>query len=78
MARHVPPSTSLPEQIVLRSEVIDSPLAFARDSLLCLFRVGLIVGYDEPNVQAVPYWEIVPSRFVSILSIISLVRSPRA
>ena len=52
MTRHVPPAQASPEQIVLRAEVIHQPLAFAGDSLLCLFRIGLIVGYDELDVPA--------------------------
>jgi hypothetical protein len=50
--RHVPPAQASPEQIVLRAEVIHPPLAFAGDPLLCLFRIGLIVGYDELDVPA--------------------------
>ena len=52
MMRHLPPAQTSPEQIVLRPEVIHPPLAFAGDPLLCLFRVGLIVGYDELYVTA--------------------------
>ena len=52
MTRHVPLAQASPEQIVLRAEVIHPPLAFAGDSLLCLFRIGLIVGYDELDVPA--------------------------
>ena len=50
VTRHVPPAQASPEQIVLRAEVIHPPLAFAGDPLLCLFRIGLIVGYDELDV----------------------------
>jgi hypothetical protein len=50
MAPHVPPAQASPEQIVLRAEVIHPPLAFAGDPLLCLFSIGLIVGYDELDV----------------------------
>jgi len=39
---------------VLRAEVIHPPLAFAGDPLLGLFRIGLIVGYDELDVPANP------------------------
>jgi hypothetical protein len=35
---------------VLRAEVIHQPLAFTGDPVLCLFRIGLIVGYDELDV----------------------------
>ena len=52
VTRHVPPAQASPEQIVLRAEVIHPPLAFGGDSLLCLFRIGLIVGYDELDVPA--------------------------
>ena len=52
MTRHVPPAQASPEQIVLRAEVIHPPLVFAGDPLLCLFRIGLIVGYDELDVPA--------------------------
>lgn len=52
MARHVPPAQASPEQVVLRAEVIHPPLAFAGDSLLGLFRIGLIVGDDELDVSA--------------------------
>ncbi len=52
MTRPVPPARASPEQIVLRAEVIYQPLAFTRDSLLCLFRIGLIVGYNELDVPA--------------------------
>jgi hypothetical protein len=52
MTRHVPPAQASPEQIVLRAEVIHPPLAFAGDPVLCLFRIGLIVGYDELDVAA--------------------------
>ena len=52
MTRHVPPAQASPEQIVLRAEVIHPPLAFAGDPLLCLFRIGLIVGYNELDVPA--------------------------
>ena len=50
MTRHVPPAQASPEQIALRAEVIHPPLAFAGDPVLCLFRIGLIVGYDELDV----------------------------
>ena len=46
------PAQASPEQIVLRAEVIHPPLAFAGDPLLCLFRIGLIVGYNELDVPA--------------------------
>ena len=52
MTRHVPPAQASPEQIVLRAEVIHLPLAFAGDPLLCLFPIGLIVGYDELDVSS--------------------------
>src|SRR5690349_16108137 len=52
MMRHVPPAQTSPEQIVLRAEVIHQPLAFTGDALLCLIRIGLIVGYDELDVPA--------------------------
>lgn len=52
MKRHVPPAQASPNQIVLCAEVIHSPLAFTRDTLLCLFRIGLIVRYDELDVPA--------------------------
>jgi hypothetical protein len=52
MARHVPPAQASPEQIMLCAEVIHPPLAFTGDTLLRLFRIGLIVGYDELDVPA--------------------------
>ena len=52
VARHVPPAQASPEQIVLRAEVIHPPLAFTGDPLLCLFRIGLIVGHDKLDVPA--------------------------
>ncbi len=52
MPRHVPPAQASPEQIVLRAQVIHPPLAFAGDPLLCLFRIRLIVCYDELDVPA--------------------------
>ena len=52
MTRHVPPAQASLKQIVLRAEVIHPPLAFAGDPLLGLFRIGLIVGYDELDVPA--------------------------
>lgn len=51
VARHVPPAQASPEQIVLRAEVIHPPLPFTGNPLLRLFRIGLIVGYDELNVS---------------------------
>src|SRR6202140_5576145 len=47
MTRHVPPAQAPPKQIVLPPEVIHPPLAFAGDPLLCLFRIRLVVGYNE-------------------------------
>ena len=52
MTRHVPPAQASPEQIVFRAKVIHPLLAFAGDPVLCLFRIGLIVGYDELVVPA--------------------------
>lgn len=52
MTRYVPPAQASLEQIALRAEVIHQPLAFAGDPLLCLSRIGLIVGYDELDVPA--------------------------
>ena len=52
MTRHVPPAQASPEQIALRAKVIHQPLALAGDSLLCLFGIGLIVGYNELDVPA--------------------------
>ena len=52
MTRHVPPAQVSSEQIVLRTEVVHPPLAFAGDSLLCLFCIGLILSYDELDVPA--------------------------
>src|SRR5690606_29032333 len=49
---HVPPAQPLPEQIVLRAEVVDMPLAFAGDPAPRLFRIGLVVGYDELDVPS--------------------------
>ena len=52
MTRHVPPAQASLEQIVLRAEIIHPPSAFAGDAVLCLFCIGLIVGYDELDVPA--------------------------
>ena len=52
MVRHVPRAQASPEEIVLRAEVIHPPLAFTGDPLLCLFRIGLIVRYDELDVTS--------------------------
>ena len=56
VTRHVPPAQASPEQIVFRPKVIHPPLTLAGDSLLCLFCIGLIVGYHELDV---------PSEFLS-------------
>ncbi len=52
MTRHVPPAQASLEQIVLRAQVVHLPLAFAGDPLLCLLRIGLIVGHDELDVPS--------------------------
>ncbi len=52
MKRHVPPAQASSEQIVLRAEIVHEPLALTGDTLLSLFGIGLIVGYDELDVPA--------------------------
>ena len=52
MMRHVSPAQTSSQQIVFRAQVVHQPLAFTGNTLLGLFRIRLIVCYDELDVPA--------------------------
>src|SRR3546814_18666866 len=51
VSQQVPPAKAGLEQVKLGAEIIDQPLALARDSLLGLLRSGLVVRADDLDMQ---------------------------